>query len=121
MELLNDGKKFYKINPDYVLMDSFYPAAKLLKRIRKYRWHWIAKIKSNRLLNGIQVKELFSYNYGQQIGKLSDRIKVKVVKQKDNYWATSDTNLNSANVKSLYKKRQLIEEFFKILKSEFKN
>jgi len=120
MELLDDAKKYYKINPDYVLMDSFYPAAKLLKRIRKYRWHWIAKIKSNRLLNYLQVKELFRYNYGQQIGRLSDRIKVKVVKQEDNYWATSDINLEPASIKKLYRNRQLIEEFFKILKSELR-
>ncbi len=120
MELLKDAKEFYKIKPNYVLMDSFYPAAKLLKMIRRFRWHWISKIKSNRLVNDVQVKELFNYRYGNETGRLSDRIKVKVVKQKDNYWATSDTNLDSANVKSLYRKRQIIEEFIRILKSELR-
>jgi hypothetical protein len=59
MDLLRDAKKIYKITPSYVLMDSFYPAAKLVKVIRKYSSHWIAKIKSNRLIDGIQVEELF--------------------------------------------------------------
>lgn len=44
MELLNDAKKIYKIKPDYLLMYLFYPAAKLLKKIRKFHGHWIAKI-----------------------------------------------------------------------------
>ena len=120
MEILNDAKKIYNIKPSYVLMDSFYPAAKLLKVIRKFRWHWIAKIKSNRLIDNLQVQELFSYRHGKHIGKLSENIKALVVKDIDNYWATSDLSLQSAEVKHYYRNRQIIEEFFKILKSELR-
>jgi Transposase DDE domain len=120
MELLKEAKKQYKIKPKYVLMDSFYPAAKLVKLIRKYSWHWIAKIKSNRLLNGIQVQNFFRYRYGNSLGALSENIRVLVVKDNDNYWATSDHALSSTQVKRHYRYRQLIEEFFKILKSELR-
>ncbi len=120
MELLNEAKKTYKIKPGYVLMDSFYPAAKLLKLIRKFRWHWISKIKSNRLVDKTQVQEFFSYRYGKHIGKLSENIRALVVKDNDNYWATSDLSLLSAEVKQRYRNRQIIEEFFKILKSELR-
>jgi len=120
MDLLKDAKKIYKITPSYVLMDSFYPAAKLVKVIRKYSWHWIAKIKSNRLIDGIQVEEFFDYRYGNHIGKLSERIRALVVKDNDNYWATSDLSLCSADVKRFYRYRQMIQEFFKILKSELR-
>lgn len=120
MELLNDAKKIYHIKPGYVLMDSFYPAAKLLKLIRKFRWHWIAKIKSNRLIDNNQVHESFSYRYGKQIGKLSENITALVVKDSNNYWATSDLSLQSAELKHNYRNRQIIEEFFKILKSELR-
>jgi len=123
MDILKEARTFYKLNPDYVLMDSFYPAAKLLKLIRKFRWHWIAKIKSNRLINGVQIKDFFSYRYGNKTGHLYQkkvRVKVKVTKQNDNYWATSDIKLESAIIRKLYKKRQIIEEFFKLLKSELK-
>jgi len=121
MDILKEAKTFYKVNPDYVLMDSFYPAAKLLKLIRKLRWHWIAKIKSNRLINGVQIKDLFNYRYGNKIGLLyKKKIKVAVAKDNDHYWATSDIKLDSTNIKKLYRKRQIIEEFFKILKSELK-
>ena len=120
MELLNDAKKIYQIKPGYLLMDSFYPAAKLLKMVRKFRWHWIAKIRSNRRIDNIQVQEFFSYRYGKHIGKLSENIKALVVKNNDNYWATSDLSLQSAEVKHYYRNRQIIEEFFKILKSELR-
>lgn len=120
MELLNDAKKIYQIKLGYLLMDSFYPAAKLLKLIRKFRWHWIAKIKSNRLIDNIQAQEFFGYRYGKHIGKLSENIKALVVKDNDNYWATSDLSLESAEVKRYYRNRQIIEEFFKILKSELR-
>lgn len=120
MELLNYAKKIYKIKPAYVLMDSFYPAAKLLKMIRKFRWHWIAKIKSNRLIDNLQTQEFFSYRYGNHIGKLSENIKALVVKDNDNYWATSDLSLQSFEVKHYYRTRQIIEEFHRILKSELR-
>jgi hypothetical protein len=120
MELLNYAKKSYNIKPGYVLMDSFYPAAKLLKLIRKFRWQWIAKIKSNRLIDSIQTQEFFSYRYGNHIGKLSENIRARVVKDNDNYWATSDLSLQSSEVKHYYRNRQIIEEFHKIIKSELR-
>lgn len=102
-------------------MDSFYPAAKLVKLIHKFCWRWIAKIKSNRLVDNIQVQEFFfSYRYGNHIGKLSENIKALVVKDNDNYWATSDLSLQSSEVKHYYKNRQIIEEFNKILKLELR-
>ena len=118
MEILKEAKTFYKVNPDYVLMDSFYPAAKILKLIRKFRWHSIVKLRSNRLLNDIQVKELLKHRYDSQIGILSEKLVAKVVKTNNKYWASSDTKLEPATIKAFYRKRQIIEEFFKILKSE---
>jgi len=120
MEILKDARNIYKIKPDYVLMDSFYPAAKLLRLIRKLKCHWIAKLKPNRLIDKIQVRDAFTYRYGNKIGKLTDGIKALIVKENDQFWATSDLSLESTVVKELYRKRQLIEEFFKILKSELR-
>lgn len=120
MELLKEAKKNYKIKPSYVLMDSFYPAAKLLKLIRKFRWQWIAKIKSNRLIDKLQIQEFFNYRYGSHIGRLSENLRALVVKDSNNYWATSDLSLQSSGVKRNYRSRQTIEEFFKILKSELR-
>jgi hypothetical protein len=41
-----------KTNPVYVLFDSWYTSAKLVKWIRQQGWHVIAAIKSNRKLSG---------------------------------------------------------------------
>ena len=41
-----------KTNPVYVLFDSWYTSAKLMKWIRQQGWHVIAAIKSNRKLSG---------------------------------------------------------------------
>ncbi len=120
MEILSDAKKFWKIKPEYVLMDSFYPAAKLLKRIREYGWHWIAKIKSNRLLEGIPVNEFFFYRFGNYFGELSENIIARVIKEDDNFWATSDLFLSPRQIKKHYQARQWVEEIFKILKSELR-
>lgn len=101
-------------------MDSFYAAAKLLRCIRNFKWHWIAKLKPNRLIDKVQVRDAFTYRYGNKIGKLTKGIKALVVKDNGHYWASSDLTLTSTVVKELYRKRQLIEEFFKILKSELR-
>ena len=48
------------IPPGYrvtLLCDSWYAAARLIKFCRAQDWHVICRLKSNRLLNGIQVKE----------------------------------------------------------------
>jgi len=56
-ELKPQMPKGYRI---YVLFDSWYTSAKLLKFIRKQgkNWHVLCAIKSNRTLDGIQVKQL---------------------------------------------------------------
>jgi len=120
VEILKEAKKTLRIKPDYVLMDSFYSAAKLLKCIRKLKWHWIVKLKPNRLIDKVQVRDAFSYRYGNKVGKLTKGIKALVVKDNDCFWASSNLSLTSINVKEQYRKRQLIEEFFKILKSELR-
>ena len=120
IELLKEAKKKYHLKPDYVLMDSFYSAAKLLRTVHRLKLHWISKIKSNRLIDSIQVQEFFDYRYGNHLGRFSENIKALVVKDNDNYWATSDFSLSSTIVKQLYRNRQTIEEFFRILKSELR-
>jgi putative transposase len=38
-------------DPNYVVFDSWYTAIKNLKLIRSLGWHWLARMKSNRLVN----------------------------------------------------------------------
>ena len=71
-------------------------------------------------MDKIQVKDAFTYRFGNKIGKLTDGIKALIVKDNKNFWASSDLSLTSIDVKELYRKRQIIEEFFRILKSELR-
>jgi hypothetical protein len=56
-------------NPVYVLFDSWYTSAKLVKWIRQQGWHVIAAVKSNRKVSGKKLtdwhKDLKGYSYGR--------------------------------------------------------
>jgi hypothetical protein len=56
-----------KQNPVYVLFDSWYTSAKLVKWIRQQEWHVIAAVKSNRSVSGKKLtarnKDLKGYSY----------------------------------------------------------
>ena len=40
-----------EFHPRFVLFDSWYASLKNLKAIRDYGWHWLTRLKSNRLVN----------------------------------------------------------------------
>ena len=59
------------IKPQYVVFDSWYAAAVVLNLLRDLQWSYVAQIKSNRKLGGVQVRHLWPHRFGQAIGKLS--------------------------------------------------
>lgn len=109
-----------RIAPEAVLFDSWYAAAKFMAAIRKLGWQWVCKLKSNRKLNGsIQAKRYWRTTYGSSQAMLAGGIKALVVKDGNNFFATSKLNWKPNQVKKAYRKRWLIEEVIKLLKSEF--
>jgi DDE family transposase len=52
MELLSYARNRLKCKPQFVLFDSWYPAKRLLKRIRDYGWDFVCPLKKNRTLDG---------------------------------------------------------------------
>jgi len=57
-EMLDELKSLLPKNYQvYVLFDSWYASAKLIKFCRRQGWHVICAIKSNRILNGKKVRE----------------------------------------------------------------
>jgi putative transposase len=38
-------------NPEFVLFDTWYASVKNLKDIRKKKWHFLTRLKNNRLVN----------------------------------------------------------------------
>lgn len=117
IEMLKEVKRRYKPHVDYVLFDSWYAATKLLKHVRQLGYHWVTRLKGNRLLNGTRAEEYFNYRYGHAEVRLSHGERALVVKHDSIFLASSDTSLSLQQLKRLYKRRQWIEELIKILKS----
>jgi hypothetical protein len=71
-----------KTNPVYVLFDSWYTSAKLVKWIRQQGWHVIAAIKSNRKVSG---QKLTDWHHAYK-GRSYDRVSLELAnKQQRTY------------------------------------
>jgi putative transposase len=108
------------VAPKCVLFDSWYAAATLLNLLDEFGWHYVARLKSNRLLDGVAVRERWRHRFGQARGRLRKVAhEVSVVKDGRRYFVTNDAQLTSRAVKAAYRIRQQIEETFRLLKQEF--
>lgn len=114
IELLESAKRL-KIRPFYVAFDSWFAAAKLMKTIRQYRWHFVTQLKSNRTVNGIPLKEIQRNPYWMMEGKIAGGIKVLVARHGKKYFAASNLRLSKPELLARYKARWEIETVFRIL------
>lgn len=121
----------------FVLMDSWFAATDNFAYIRKYKKHFIAALKSNRLF-ALSAQDKAQGRFGK-VGSLdlSDKQAVRgylkgydqevllvrrTFTNKDGSTGTldlvcSDTTLSGDHVATIYEKRWKVEEFFKSLKS----
>jgi SRSO17 transposase len=108
------------LQPKYVLFDSWYAARAIFNLLAAVGWKYVSRIKSNRLLDDEPLKQKWRQRYGQARGHLK-RVdeEVKVIKDGKRYWVTNDTELKPAQIKRVYRKRQQVEETFRVLKQEF--
>lgn len=119
LEMLRSAKD-RQIAPDAVLFDSWYAGARFMTAIRKLGWHWVCKLKSNRKLDGTTlVKERWNTTFGSCKATLAGGIEALVVKDNNAFFATSRLEWKPNQVKNAYRKRWIIEECIKLLKSEF--
>jgi hypothetical protein len=109
-----------KLTPKYVLFDSWYRAAALINRLDELGWKYVARLKANRLLDGVAVRRTWRTRFGHSIGNLRKvHHEVMVVKDGRRFFVTNDVELTSAEVTAAYRFRQQIEEVFRVLKQEF--
>jgi putative transposase len=118
LELLSYARNRLKCKPAFVLFDSWYPSKKLLKRIRDYGWYFVCQLKKNRSFNGRPVRAYLQQPYWQAVGSLTGGLKVFVVRYRRKYYATNRLTLTAQEVRTLYRKRQEVEEVIKVLKSQ---
>jgi hypothetical protein len=118
-ELLREARA-HGIAPKYVLFDSWYATGALLNVLEGFGWNYAARLKSNRLLSGVAVRERWAHRFGRAVGRLRKvSHEVLVVKDGRRYFVTNDVQLTSREVKAAYRVRQQIEETFRLLKQEF--
>lgn len=79
----------------------------------------MARLKSNRLLDGVAVRERWRYRFGRAGGRLRKvSYEVGGVEDGRRYFVTNDAQLTPREVKAAYP-RQQIKETFRLLKKEF--
>lgn len=117
IELLDYAKKL-GIRPKFVAFDSWYTAARVFKKIEECEWAFVTRLKKNRKLDGVSVRDIYRNPYWEKKGKLIGGLKVLVVRHGKKYFATNNLSLSKKELLSSYKQRWAIETIFKALHSK---
>ena len=118
LERLSSARNRLRCKPQGVLFDSWYPSQPLLKRMRDYGWYFVCPLKKNRRFAGKPLVRYLAPPYWQATGRLSGGLQVFVVKYRRKYYATNRLSLSAKEVRTLYRKRQEVEEVIRVLKSQ---
>ncbi len=111
--------------PKYVMFDTWYASIKNLKAIRKKKWHFLTRLKSNRLVNpdntkNIHVEEVEIPPQGIVIHlREYGFIKVFRIVPTDGdtqYWATDVLDMDETTREDIGKKAWKIEEYHRGIK-----
>jgi hypothetical protein len=111
--------------PEFVLFDTWYSSIKNLKDIRKKGWHWLTRLKKNRLVNpdntdNIALELVTIPAEGMRVHLRGyGFIKVFRLVSKDGdtqYWATDVLDMQEEKRKMLAKKSWKIEEYHRGIK-----
>jgi IS4 transposase len=111
--------------PKYVMFDIWYASVKNLKAIRKKQWHFLTRLKSNRLVNPDNTKntrlETVEIPLEGIVVHLKEYGFVKVFRivQTDGdtqYWATDVLDMDEPTRENLGKKSWKIEEYHRGIK-----
>lgn len=110
--------KHQGIRPDFVAFDSWYAASQLFKTVKQCKWEWVSRLKSNRKLDGRQLKESQRNPYWMKTGIIAGGHKALVVRHGKQYFASSNLSLSKKELLACYKARWNIETVFKALHSK---
>lgn len=111
--------------PDFVLFDSWYSSLDNLKKIRGHGWHWLTRLKKNRLVNpdktkNVQISTIDIPSDGRNVHlKGYGFVKVFRIVSKDGdeeHWATDLIDMKEPDRKELARKSWKIEEYHRGIK-----
>jgi hypothetical protein len=97
-----------------VLLDSWYPSKKLLKRVRDYEWYFVCPWKKTRVCEGRALRYYKQQPDWQAVGSLRGGLKVCVVRDRRKYYATNRLTFTAPEGRRLYRKRHEVEEVLKV-------
>ena len=115
MAILSQIRNKLGLRKCHVLMDSWYAANKLFKQIHAYGWTFVARVKKNRLINGIALPQAIPRGYGQLIGRMGP-LKINLIRNGPHFLVTNRLTMSRKTLQNWYKKRWEIEEAFRVLK-----
>jgi putative transposase len=117
MQRLRFAHDTLKLTPEYVLFDSWYGSEELLKQCRSFNWHFLTRLRKNRVFCGRPLKRVHNgIPYWGAVGLLKGGIAVVVYRHGGKYFASSDLELTRDEIRALYSIRTGIEEVFRVLK-----
>lgn len=112
-------------HPSYVLFDSWYASLENLKAIRSYGWHWLTRLKRNRLVNpdgkgNVPINQVDTPPEGRLVhlkGYGFVRVFRTVTTDGDvEYWATDDLGMGKATHRELESQGWGIESYHRGIK-----
>lgn len=115
LELLSYARNFLHLKPRYVAFDSWYASKKILKRIQKYEWTFVTRLKKNRKFNGVQLQRYKKHPYWIGHGTIDGNYTVLIVRHGKKYYATNDLELSKKEICHRYYTRWNIETMFRML------
>ena len=124
LDMLNKAEE-RGFRPEFVLFDTWYSSINNLKAIRKKGWHWLTRLKKNRLVNpdntGNLAIELVTIPPTGITVHLRQYGFIKVFRLVSadgdtHYWATDVLDMHEEQRKELAKKAWKIEEYHRAIK-----
>jgi len=112
-------------NPEFVLFDTWYASVKNLKAIRKKEWHFLTRLKNNRLVNpdnkgNVPLETVDIPPEGRVVHlKAYGFVKVFRIVSKDGdtqHWVTDVRDMDESKREDLAKKSWKIEEYHRGIK-----
>jgi putative transposase len=118
LALLSHARNRLQCQPQFVLFDAWYPAKRLRKRLKDSGGYFVCQLKKHRPLDGVALYAYHQHPSWHAVGVLSGGLKVLVVRHRRTYDVTHRLTLPAKEVRTLYRKRQEVEDVIRGLKSQ---
>jgi putative transposase len=115
-----------KFSPAYVCFDSWYAGTDNLKVVRSHGWHWLTRLKSNRMVNPDKTgnRQIYLVNippegrivHMRAYGMIKVFVRVSEDMEHVEFWATSDLTMTEATRAQVAANALAIEEYHRGLK-----